>query len=144
VRLRAARLERRLFADILKVGLLSRGRDDRLQSHRCRCHRSREHVRPDALAGYGLASRLDYLLIPLLFALGTASVTMVGTNIGAGQFERARKIAWTAALISAALTGTIGFVAALFPRRGSMCSRANPMSFASAPIISSALARSMR
>jgi putative MATE family efflux protein len=45
-----------------------------------------------AIAGYGLASRLDYLLIPLLFALGTACVTMVGTNMGAGQYERARRI----------------------------------------------------
>src|SRR5206468_11218475 len=47
-----------------------------------------------AIAGYGIASRLDYLLIPLLFALGTASLTMVGTNVGAGQMRRARHIAW--------------------------------------------------
>ena len=69
----------------------------------------------DAIAGYGLASRLDYLLIPLLFALGTASVTMVGTSIGAGRHARARKVAWTGAAISAAITGVIGLVAALFP-----------------------------
>src|SRR6185437_15765475 len=69
----------------------------------------------DAIAGYGLASRLDYLLIPLLFAVGTASVTMVGTNIGAGRHRRARKVAWTAAAISAAITGTMGLVATLFP-----------------------------
>jgi Na+-driven multidrug efflux pump len=65
-----------------------------------------------AIAGYGLASRLDYVLIPLLFALGTACVTMVGTNMGAGQYERARRIAWTSALISAAAVGAIGFAAA--------------------------------
>jgi Na+-driven multidrug efflux pump len=53
-----------------------------------------------AIAGYGMASRLDYLLIPLLFALGTASLTMVGTNVGAGQIGRARHVAWIAALIS--------------------------------------------
>ena len=68
-----------------------------------------------AIAGYGMASRLDYLLIPLLFALGTASVTMVGTNVGAGQVARARRIAWTAALLAAAVTETIGVLAALFP-----------------------------
>jgi Na+-driven multidrug efflux pump len=68
-----------------------------------------------AIAGYGMASRLDYLLIPLLFALGTASLTMVGTNVGAGQMRRARRIAWTAALISAGVTGVIGFAAALVP-----------------------------
>ncbi len=68
-----------------------------------------------AIAGYGMASRLDYLLIPLLFALGTASLTMVGTNVGAGQMRRARHIAWIAALISAGATGLIGLAAALAP-----------------------------
>lgn len=68
-----------------------------------------------AIAGYGMASRLDYLLIPLLFALGTASLTMVGTNVGARRMRRARRIAWTAALISAGATGLIGLVAALAP-----------------------------
>jgi len=68
-----------------------------------------------AIAGYGMASRLDYLLIPLLFALGTASLTMVGTNVGAGQMRRARHIAWIAALASAGATGLIGLAAALAP-----------------------------
>lgn len=68
-----------------------------------------------AIAGYGMASRLDYLLIPLLFALGTASLTMVGTNVGAGQMQRARHIAWIAALISAGAAGLIGLAAALAP-----------------------------
>src|SRR5207247_930544 len=69
-----------------------------------------------AIAGYGLASRLDYILIPLLFALGTACVTMVGTNVGAGQHARALRIAWTAAAISAAAVQAIGVAAALFPQ----------------------------
>src|SRR5437867_10811295 len=68
-----------------------------------------------AIAGYGMASRLDYLLIPLLFALGTASLTMVGTNVGAGQMRRARHIAWIAALISAGATAFIGLAATLAP-----------------------------
>ena len=53
--------------------------------------------------------------IPLLFALGTASVTMVGTNVGAGQHERARRIAWTGAALSAVCVGAIGLAAALVP-----------------------------
>ena len=55
------------------------------------------------------------MLIPLLFALGTAALTMVGTNIGAGQVARARHIAWTGALIAAGFTEAIGLAAALFP-----------------------------
>ena len=40
---------------------------------------------PDAVAGYGTGSRLEYLLVPLVFGLGAPLVAMVGTNIGAGQ-----------------------------------------------------------
>src|SRR5206468_1350625 len=50
-----------------------------------------------ALAGYGLGARLEYLQIPLVFGFGTALVTLVGTNIGAGNVARARRIAWTGA-----------------------------------------------
>ena len=47
-----------------------------------------------ALAGYGMGARLEYLQIPLVFGLGAALVTMVGTNIGAGQVARAERVAW--------------------------------------------------
>jgi Na+-driven multidrug efflux pump len=70
----------------------------------------------DALAGYGLASRLEYLQIPLVFGFGTALVTMVGTNVGAGQAERARRVAWVGAGLATTVTGTIGVAAALVPR----------------------------
>ena len=45
------------------------------------------------LAGYGVAARIEYVLIPLIFGFGTALVTMVATNVGAGQRERAERIA---------------------------------------------------
>jgi len=69
-----------------------------------------------ALAGYGLAARLDYLLIPLLFGLGSSAVTLVGTNVGAGQTKRARKIAWTAVAIGAGTSELIGLVAGVAPQ----------------------------
>ena len=56
-----------------------------------------------ALAGYGTASRLDYVMIPILFGLCTATLTMVGVNIGAGETARARRIAWTSAFVGLAL-----------------------------------------
>lgn len=68
-----------------------------------------------AVAGYGLASRLEYLQIPLVFGLGAALVPMVGTNVGAGNVARARRVAWTGAALAAGLTGGIGLLAALFP-----------------------------
>ncbi len=69
----------------------------------------------DAIAGYGIASRLDYIQIPLLFALGSAALTMVGVNIGAGQVKRAERIAWTAAFFAAAVTELLGLAVAVFP-----------------------------
>src|SRR6202000_618299 len=61
-----------------------------------------------ALAGYGWASRPGYTLIPLLCGVGTATLTMVGVNMGAGQGARARKIGWVSGLVGLLLTGTIG------------------------------------
>jgi putative MATE family efflux protein len=110
-----ARLEARLFAEILKVGLPSAAGTVLTNLTVVVATGLVGTFGRDAIAAYGLASRLDYLLIPLLFAIGTATVTLVGTNFGAGQYQRARRIAWIAALTSAAMAGTIGLVAALFP-----------------------------
>ncbi len=51
----------------------------------------------ETLAGYGIGSRLEFLLIPITFAFGIASIPMIGMAIGAGLVPRARRIAWTAA-----------------------------------------------
>lgn len=74
------------------------------------------HFGPGAIAGYGTASRLEYLLVPLVFGLGAPLVAMVGTCIGAGQRERAMRAAWTGAAMAFALTEIIGIAAAIFPR----------------------------
>jgi putative MATE family efflux protein len=71
---------------------------------------------PAAIAGYGTASRLEYLLIPLCFGLGGPLVAMVGTNIGAGRPERALRVAWIGAAIAAGLCELIGLAAAAAPR----------------------------
>lgn len=70
---------------------------------------------PEAVAGYGTAARLEYLLIPLVFGLGAPLVALVGTNIGAGQRERALRIALTGGALAFALTESVGLAAALFP-----------------------------
>lgn len=68
-----------------------------------------------ALAGYGMGARLEYLQIPLVFGFGTALVTMVGTNTGAGAHLRARRIAFAGGAVAAGVTGAIGLAAALAP-----------------------------
>ena len=68
-----------------------------------------------AAAGYGTAARLEYLLIPLVFGLGAPLVAMVGTNIGAGQRERALRIAMAGGAVAFVITGAVGIAAAVWP-----------------------------
>lgn len=68
-----------------------------------------------AIAGYGTASRLEYLLVPLVFGLGAPLVAMVGTCIGAGQRERALRATWVGAALAFAMTSAVGLWAAAFP-----------------------------
>jgi putative MATE family efflux protein len=70
----------------------------------------------DAVAGYGTGARLEYLLIPLVFGLGAPLVALVGTNIGAGQNERALRIALTGGAVAFAMTEAIGIAAAIWPQ----------------------------
>jgi len=71
---------------------------------------------PAAIAGYGTGSRLEYLMVPLVFGLGGPLVAIVGTNIGAGQRQRAVRAAWIGAAIAAGMCELIGVAAALAPR----------------------------
>jgi putative MATE family efflux protein len=68
-----------------------------------------------ALAGYGVGVRLELLQIPLVFAIGQAMVALVGTNIGAGRPERAKRIAFVGAGMAAAVCLAIGLTVAIVP-----------------------------
>jgi putative MATE family efflux protein len=68
-----------------------------------------------ALAGYGVGVRLELMQVPLVFAIGQALVAHIGTNIGAGQIARAKRIAWTGASIAACVGLSIGALVAIFP-----------------------------
>lgn len=68
-----------------------------------------------ALAGYATAARLEYLLMPIAFGLGAPMVAMVGSNIGAGQHERARRIALVGGAMAFALAEVVGLIAAAYP-----------------------------
>jgi putative MATE family efflux protein len=109
------RLRWSLFRDILKVGLLAALSAVQLNLTVLLVTAAVGRFGVDAIGGYGTASRLDYVLIPILFGIGTAILTMVGINVGAGYIERAKTIAWFGTAVSAAFTETVGLVVALFP-----------------------------
>jgi Na+-driven multidrug efflux pump len=112
---RVVPLQGRLFADILRVGVPTAVNAVLVNLTVILVTGAFGLFGTTALAAYGIASRLDYVLIPILFGLCTATLTMVGINVGAGEPARARKITWISAIVGIALTGTIGFIVALYP-----------------------------
>ncbi len=68
-----------------------------------------------AIAGYGIGSRLEYMLIPISFGIGATLTALVGTNIGARQYARAQRLAWAGALMAGCVTTLIGIVVAIWP-----------------------------
>jgi Na+-driven multidrug efflux pump len=115
LRLKIVPLRGHLFKDILGVGFLSAIGTVQVNLTVIIVTAAVGHFGADAIAGYGIASRLDYIQIPLLFGLGTAVVTMVGMNIGAGQMARARRVAWLGAALAFGVTEVIGLAAMAFP-----------------------------
>ena len=113
--LRVVPLRWRMFRDILGVGLVSALGTVMTNLTILLVTGAVGRFGLDALAGYGIASRLDWLLIPLLFGLGTAVVTMVGISTGAGHHARARRVAWLSTLLATVAAAAIGLLAASFP-----------------------------
>jgi putative MATE family efflux protein len=117
VRFKAAPMRRPLFADILRVGAV--GSISTLQTSLTVLLTTAlvgAAGGAGAVAGYGTAARLEYLLIPLVFGLGAPLVALVGTNIGANQGARALRIALVGGALAFALTEAIGVAAAIWPQ----------------------------
>jgi Na+-driven multidrug efflux pump len=117
VRVRLARLQRRFFNAILSVGAVATV--STLQTNvtiGVATALVATAAGPAGVAGYGTGARLEYLLIPLVFGLGAPLVALVGTNVGAGQADRALRIALVGGALAFAMTEAIGVAAAVWPR----------------------------
>jgi putative MATE family efflux protein len=68
-----------------------------------------------ALAGYSIGMRLEFMLAPLAFGIGTGATTLVGIAAGAGAWARAVRVAWTAGLVAAVAIGASGVLIASMP-----------------------------
>ena len=69
----------------------------------------------EALAGYGIGSRVEFLMIPLIFGIGTAMTSIVGANIGAKEIIRAEKVGIYGGSTAGIISVFIGLTLALFP-----------------------------
>jgi putative MATE family efflux protein len=112
---RGVSLRREMFFDILKVGAVSAVGPLQVVLTVLILTRLVAGFGTAALAGYGIGARLEFLLVPIVFAIGVAGVPMVGMAIGAGNVGRARRVAWTAAGVATVVLGTIGLVVTVAP-----------------------------
>lgn len=115
VHLSGVTLKRGIFMDILKVGAVACGNALLTIATILIVTRLVAQQGPEALAGFGLGSRLELMLIPIAFGVGGALTASVGANFGAKQFSRARRIAWIGGLSVGAFTGLIGITVAIWP-----------------------------
>ena len=70
---------------------------------------------PAAVAAYGISARLEFLMVPLAFGVGSALTALVGNAVGAGDWATARRLAWTGALMTFAIAGTVGVAVGVAP-----------------------------
>ena len=110
------RFRRGMFVDILKVGAISCLSPLQTVLTILIFTKILASFGTETLAGYGMGSRLEFLLVPIAFAFGVASVPMVGMAVGAGLVARARQVAWTAAAAAGLTLGLIGLVVAVDPK----------------------------
>lgn len=104
-----------MFRDILKVGGVACLSSLQIVLTALIITRLVAGLGPEALAGYGIGARLEFLMTPTIFAIGVACVPLVGMAIGAGDVARARRVAWIGGGLAAAFVGVIGVVAAIAP-----------------------------
>lgn len=115
LKLQAFEMQRHVFADILKVGAMACLSPVQSVLAILIFTGLLAQLGTEALAGYGIGQRLEFLLIPIAFGIGVASVPMVGMAVGAGKLDRARRVAWVAGGVSAFNLALIGGVVTLAP-----------------------------
>jgi putative MATE family efflux protein len=126
LRFSAGAIERGMFLDILRVGAVSAVGPFQVVLTVLILTRLVAGLGTEALAGYGIGARLEFLLVPIVFAVGVASVPMVGMAIGARDIDRARRVAWTAAGVAVAALGVIGLTVTVAPDLWSNLFTADP------------------
>jgi O-antigen/teichoic acid export membrane protein len=113
--IKGLRIQRGMFFDILKVGAVACFSPLQSVLTVTIFTRMLADFGTEVLAGYGIGARLEFMLTSIAFAVGIASVPMVGMAIGAGRVARARRIAWIAGLVSFVSVGLIATIIAIFP-----------------------------
>ena len=108
-------LQGRLFWDILKVGLIASFSAFTANLTAMLVTGLVGRFGVAALAGYGIGVRLEFMLVPLAFGIGSGLTTLVGVAAGANDWKRAVRAAWLGSLTAAGALGVCGWILALVP-----------------------------
>lgn len=111
------KLSRALFHRILAVGLVACALASVANLTTILVTAQLRHYGTTAVAAYGISARLEFLMIPLAFGVGSALTALVGRAVGAGDWHTARRTAWVGALLALLLAGSVGAAVGLAPAR---------------------------
>jgi len=112
---RGISLQGRLFWDILRVGLIASFSAFTANLTAMLVTGLVGRFGIAALAGYGIGVRLEFMLVPLAFGIGSGLTTLVGVAAGAHDWKRAVRVAWIGGLIAGGSIGAFGWIVALVP-----------------------------
>lgn len=70
---------------------------------------------PAVVAAYGVSARLEFMMIPLAFGVGSALTALVGRAVGAGDWDTARRTAWVGGGMAFAVCSLVGVTVGLWP-----------------------------
>jgi putative MATE family efflux protein len=124
--LTGVRLQSRLFGEILQVGVVSSITTLNASLAAMLVTGLVGRFGVAALAGYGVGVRLEFMVGPLAFGIGSGLTTLVGVAAGAEAWARAARVAWTGALIAFVMIGVLGWTVALLPETWSRLFTSQP------------------
>lgn len=104
-----------MFRNILQVGAVASGLALLANLTTIIVTSQLRHLGPATVAAYGIAARLEFLVIPLAWGVGSALTALVGRAVGGGDWARARRTAWLGGSLALACTALIGLLVALLP-----------------------------
>jgi len=109
------RPSRGLFMRILQVGAVASGLAALSNLTTIIVTSQLRHLGPATVAAYGIAARLEFLIIPLAWGVGSSLTALVGGAVGAGDWARARRTAWLGGGLTFATTAVIGLTVGALP-----------------------------
>jgi Na+-driven multidrug efflux pump len=111
--LAGVRLRRKIFREILSIGALGSLSTVSANVTAMLVTGLVGRFGTSALAGYSIGARLEFMVAPVAFGIGSGLTTLAGVAAGAGAWPRAVRATWIGGLTAFIAVGLIGWTVAL-------------------------------